>query len=236
MKQALSYDDVAQAATHLHSKNERPTARAIRLIVGRGSFGTLTRYLNEWREKSRPSTPFLPEESLSSEIKKALLQEIARHLQKSGQEKNEEISRLASDLQEALTENDRLEALCAEQGERIEGLSQEDIRKTERATLLGASLEEEKTRAQSLLSRLHEAEKTIARLEVRLETSETLLERFEQKRESVERPASSNASKNQRRETGSLTKRGKFMTLSEEPDMDKPASSSENRKGSSESH
>ena len=152
MKNALTYDDVAQAASLLLSKNERPTTRNIRLMIGRGSFGTISRYLNEWREKASPATvPPSPEENLSAEFRQALGKEIARHLQKCAQEKDDEISRLRTDLQEALSENDRLEALCSDQEERIKGLAQEDIRKTERATLLASQLADEKTRSQDFL-------------------------------------------------------------------------------------
>ena len=233
MKNALTYDDVAQAASLLLSKNERPTTRNIRLLIGRGSFGTISRYLNEWREKASPATvPPSPEENLSAEFRQALGKEIARHLQKCAQEKDDEISRLRTDLQEALSENDRLEALCSDQEERIKGLAQEDIRKTERATLLASQLADEKTRSQDFLDRLHKAEKTIVRLEVLLETANPLREAHEKKLPTISAPSAPPANR-QRQGRKPLTKPGKFMTLDEESNPEKglPRSPNEGKKG-----
>ena len=227
MKNALTYDDVAQAASLLLSRNERPTTRNIRLMIGRGSFGTISRYLNEWREKSSPETvsPSPPEENLSTELRQALGKEIARHLQKCAQEKNDEISRLMADLQEALSENDRLEALCSDQEEQITSLAQEDIRKTERATLLASQLAEEKARSQDLVDRLHTAEKTIVRLEVLLETANPLREAHEKPGPTISAPPAPSA-KQQRQDRKPLTKPGKFMTLetATSPEKDLPRS------------
>ena len=221
MKNALTYDDVAQAASLLLSKNERPTTRNIRLMIGRGSFGTISRYLNEWREKASPATvPPSPEENLSAEFRQALGKEIARHLQKCAQEKDDEISRLRTDLQEALSENDRLEALCSDQEERIKGLAQEDIRKTERATLLASQLADEKTRSQDFLDRLHKAEKTIVRLEVLLETANTFRGGLEKQGLTISASPAPSTNR-QRQGQKPLTKPGKFMTLGTETNQEK---------------
>jgi hypothetical protein len=230
MKNTLTYDDVAQAAALLLSKNERPTTRSLRLIVGRGSFGTISRYLNEWREKALPTSgPAPPEESLSAEFRQSMGKEIARHLKKGTQEKDDEISRLMAEIQEALSENDRLEALCTDQEGQIKGLAQEDVRKTERATLLGSHLADEKTRSQDLLERLHKAEKTIVRLEVLLETANTLRDSLEKQGPTISvTPALS--TNRQRQGQKPLTKPGKFMTLETEANLEKDITRSPNGK------
>ena len=233
MKTALTYDDVAQAAALLLSKNERPTTRSLRLIIGRGSFGTISRHLNEWREKASPTkVPDPPEESLSAELRHALGKEIARHLQKCTQEKDDEISRLMAELGEALSENDRIEVRCSDQEGRIKSLAEEDVRKTERATLLRSDLADEKARSQDLLERLHKAEKMIVRLEVLLETANPLREAHEKQLPTISAPSAPPANR-QRQGRKPLTKPGKFMTLDEEsnPETGLPGSPNEGKKG-----
>lgn len=230
MKTTLTYDDVAQAAALLLSKNERPTTRSLRHIIGRGSFGTISRYLSEWREKASPaSAPVPPEENLSAELRHALGKEIARHLKSCTQEKDDEISRLMAELQEALSENDRLEALCADQEGQIKSLAQEDARKTERATLLGSHLADEKARSQDLLERLHKAEKTIVRLEVLLETANTLRDGLEKQGPTISAPSAPSLNR-QRKAQKPLTKPGKFMTLETETNPDEDSTRSPDRK------
>ena len=221
MKTALTYDDVAQAAALLLSKNERPTTRSLRLIIGRGSFGTISRHLNEWREKASPTkVPDPPEESLSAELRHALGKEIARHLQKCTQEKDDEISRLMAELGEALSENDRIEVRCSDQEGRIKSLAEEDVRKTERATLLRSDLADEKARSQDLLERLHKAEKTIVRLEVLLETANTFRGGLEKQGLTISASPAPSTNR-QRQGQKPLTKPGKFMTLGTETNQEK---------------
>jgi len=49
----ISYDQIAAAATKMHSQGINPTARAVRELLGNtGSMGTITKHLQQWRDKS----------------------------------------------------------------------------------------------------------------------------------------------------------------------------------------
>ena len=206
----ITYENVAQAADHLVSRHESPTIRAVRLVLGRGSFGTIARHLGAWRN-SRQGTPSA--EEISPAFRAALVAEIARHVQKMANGKEEELRTLVQEREELLTDNERLEREKNTLASRIETMRAEEIRREEQIRLLGTQLEEERTRSATLTTRLHEVEKSLVRLEVRLEAAE---KRKAPKISSPKSPSSSGRSKKKPSPSPTLTKPAKFMTLGDD--------------------
>lgn len=56
MKSTVTYEAVAQAAAQLVSRRESPTIRAVRLMVGGGSFSTIAKHLDAWKKPHRDPT------------------------------------------------------------------------------------------------------------------------------------------------------------------------------------
>ena len=57
MKSTVTYEAVAQAAAQLVSRRESPTIRAVRLMVGGGSFSTIAKHLDAWKKTTQGSDP-----------------------------------------------------------------------------------------------------------------------------------------------------------------------------------
>ncbi|WP_042935611.1 DNA-binding protein [Escherichia coli] len=50
-RKLVEFDDVAAAAQKLKDAGKRPTVIAIRDIIGKGSFTTISTYLKQWSEE-----------------------------------------------------------------------------------------------------------------------------------------------------------------------------------------
>lgn len=211
MKSTVTYEAVAQAAAQLVSRRESPTIRAVRLMVGGGSFSTIAKHLDAWKKTTQGSDPAqTPGWVISTELRTVLAQEISRHVRQTVTGQEEALKKLAGDREDVLAENDRLERQMNTLTSRIEEMRTEEIRREERIMLLLAQLEEERKKTGVLTTQLHDAEKTIVRLEVRLETAEKAKG---QKRGTPKTPSSS---RKRSAESPALTKPGKFMTLEHE--------------------
>lgn len=214
MKSTVTYDAVFQAAAQLLSRQESPSIRTIRLMLGGGSFATIARHLEAWRNNTQGSAPAqTPGWEISAEIRTVLAQEISRHVRQAVAGQEEALKKLAGDREDVLAENDRLERQIDTFTARIEEMRTEEIRREERSRLLLAQLEEERKKAGKLTTQLHDAEKSIVRLEVRLETAEKTKGR---KPATPKTPSPSRKRSVPSTESPRLTKSGKFMTLEHE--------------------
>ena len=211
MKSTVTYEAVAQAAAQLVSRRESPTIRAVRLMVGGGSFSTIAKHLDAWKKTTQGSDPAqTPGWEISTELRTVLAQEISRHVRQTVTGQEEALKKLAGDREDVLAENDRLERQMNTLTSRIEEMRTEEIRREERIMLLLAQLEEERKKTGVLTTQLHDAEKTIVRLEVRLETAEKT------KGRKPATPKTPSSSRKRSEESPALTKPGKFMTLEHE--------------------
>ena len=221
MKSTVTYDAVSQAAAQLVSRQESPSIRTIRLTLGGGSFATIAKHLEAWRKNTQGgSAPArTPAWEISAEIRTVLAQEISRHVRQTVAGQEEALKKLAGDREDVLAENDRLERQIDTLTARIEEMRTEEIRREEHSRLLLAQLEEERKKAGMLTTQLHDAEKSIVRLEVRLETAEKTKGR---KAAIPKTPSPSRKRSVPSTESPALTKSGKFMTLEHEssPDPD----------------
>ncbi|EOX1521347.1 DNA-binding protein, partial [Vibrio cholerae] len=68
-RKLVEFDDVAAAAQKLKDAGKRPTVIAIRDIIGKGSFTTISTYLKHWSEEhsldEEPVEVVLPESVMS---------------------------------------------------------------------------------------------------------------------------------------------------------------------------
>lgn len=124
----ISYDDVATAATAITGEGGKPTLRAIRERIGRGSLGTIQDHYRRWREG-------LGRQQLASHLPPALEQAILAFA-------SDESARVRTGLQadmdaaqqtagELAQDNDRLTEVLEQQSTQL------DAMKTELAKLTG---------------------------------------------------------------------------------------------------
>lgn len=213
MKSIATYEAVAQAADQIVSRHESPTIRMVRLMIGSGSFGTIAKHLETWRQNTRESAAQATGWEISTELRTVLAQEMARHVRQRVADHETVIQKLVGDREDILAENERLERQLEALTARIEEMRTEEIRREERVMLLLAQLEEERKKGAELTTRLHEAEKTIVRLEVRIESAEKAKD---QKPATAKKTSPSRRRSARPAESPVLTKPAKFMTLEHE--------------------
>ena len=212
MKSTVTYEAVAQAAAQIVSRRESPSIRVVRMMVGGGSFSTIAKHLDAWKKNTQGSDPARTSGwEISTELRTVLAQEISRHVRQTVAGQEEALKKLAGEREDVLAENDRLERQIDALTSRIDEMRTEEIRREERIMLHLAQLEEERKKTGVLTTQLHDAEKTIVRLEVRLETAEKA------KGQKPATPKTPSPSRKRSAASPALTKPGKFMTLEHEP-------------------
>jgi len=197
---AVTYDDVACAAAMLVTRHESPSLRNVHAHLGRGSFTTLAKHLETWRNETSKESLESQKQSISQDFRRILAQEIARHVRQSVAAKSEEVGRLARSLREALVENASLAF-------QIEEREKEEERKEQRIMSLLKRLEEEGNKRKNLSIRLHEAEKEVSRMNLHCKTGE----RGRKAKPDDTSPASSRTTA-----PSGPPKPGRFMTIEEE--------------------
>lgn len=214
MKSSITYDDVAKAANQIVSRQESPNIRMVRLLIGSGSFSTIAKHLTTWREQSQGSLPSPPPEwEVSPELRALLAQEITRHVRQKEVAQEAMIQKFAGEREDTLAENERLERQIEALTSRLEEMRTKEIQSEERIRLLGSQIEEERKRAGEMTMRFHEAEKTIVRLEVWIETAE---KEWGKKHATEKKSSPSRKRSGPSRKSPALTKPAKFMTLEDE--------------------
>lgn len=74
-------DDVFQAADQLDADGRKPTLEAVRAVIGRGSYATITQYLREWKKlKEHQQEPEAVHEEAVPERIERLMQGVARQI------------------------------------------------------------------------------------------------------------------------------------------------------------
>jgi Plasmid replication region DNA-binding N-term len=69
----ITRDDVFAAANSIFAQGKNPTQAAVRSVLGQGSFATISKYLQEWRqERQEDGSTTLEQESIPEEDNEAL--------------------------------------------------------------------------------------------------------------------------------------------------------------------
>lgn len=138
MQQVVSYETVAYACSKLKQNGEKITGRSVATITG-GSFGTVLKYIKQWREKEQSGVR-VPEE-IPEGLQQAIAQALWRAAQDATALAKDEIARAearTAEATEALCQTEERLAATVDELEktRITHLDFQHQAETEKAVLL----------------------------------------------------------------------------------------------------
>lgn len=194
----ITQDDVATAAETLRAQGVRPTARAVRQLLGVGSMATVLRYLQAWQATQHPepakSVVFPPG------LQKVLSAFIAQEVAAARLETEQELAILKQTLTDLVAENERQATTLEERQEYIEALHIEKAELTGRMDQLardlasahkeGVEAREAAESARTQLARTEQQLDSLRPVQAELVTTRTSLEgernaRFEAQKEAA---------------------------------------------------
>lgn len=164
----VSEEDVRRCADELSAEAKTVSPRTVReALGGRGSFSTISKYLNVWKDNRPAGVSPIPLEipdsiqSSFNAIWRSALTEAHREAQVVRERAAEEVKDALNRLQEALSEVERLEAITATDAEKIDSL-------TGQLSQSDAQLQEARRQAERLSAERDEARSQLERVQQEL--------------------------------------------------------------------
>lgn len=135
---SITYDDVVTAATAITNEGGKPSLRAIRERLGRGSLGTVQNHFRHWRE-SQGRVPLVS--SLPPTLEQAILAFASEESARTRAGLQAELEVTQQSAAELAQDNDRLTEVLEQQSTQLDAAKAETARLTGQVEQMRAQLE-----------------------------------------------------------------------------------------------
>ncbi len=173
----ISFEQVAAIADKIKSSGGRPTSRAIRDTLGKGSMGTILKHLQEWQNHQVRKSESI-NDTLDLSVSKAIIDHIAARVQEATALSRSQIAELQDEANTIIAENesqtdeiDRKERELADLQERFASLSGRNQQLETEVGRISSELASERKTAES-------TRVALAKAELRLEGVQQMISEF----------------------------------------------------------